>query len=90
MITPMVAKLVREPFDREGWFFELKWDGFRAIAETDGAGMVKLCAAATTRVSPAALAAGCSTAGAAESGRRSAYLFWASFRLLRYNSRLLT
>ena len=21
------------PFDREGWFFELKWDGFRAIAE---------------------------------------------------------
>jgi ATP-dependent DNA ligase len=29
MITPMVAKLVRDPFDREGWLFELKWDGFR-------------------------------------------------------------
>jgi ATP-dependent DNA ligase len=23
---------VRDPFDREGWLFELKWDGFRAIA----------------------------------------------------------
>src|SRR5262245_9011850 len=34
MITPMVARLVKEPFDRDGWLFELKWDGFRAIAET--------------------------------------------------------
>ena len=34
MIIPMVARLVREPFDRAGWLFELKWDGFRAIAET--------------------------------------------------------
>jgi len=42
MIIPMVAKLVRDPFDREGWLFELKWDGFRAIAETDVAGGVKL------------------------------------------------
>ena len=42
MITPMVARLVRDPFDRDGWFFELKWDGFRAIAETDGQGAVKL------------------------------------------------
>jgi hypothetical protein len=33
----MVARLVRDPFDREGWLFELKWDGFRAIAEIDGA-----------------------------------------------------
>ena len=37
MITPMVARLFRDPFDRAGWFFELKWDGFRAIAEVDGA-----------------------------------------------------
>jgi bifunctional non-homologous end joining protein LigD len=36
MITAMVARLVRDPFDRKGWLFELKWDGFRAIAETDG------------------------------------------------------
>jgi len=42
MITPMVAKLVKEPFDREGWFFELKWDGFRAIAETESNGSVRL------------------------------------------------
>jgi hypothetical protein len=25
MITPMVARLVRDPFDRQGWLFELKW-----------------------------------------------------------------
>jgi hypothetical protein len=24
VITPMVARLVRDPFDRQGWFFELK------------------------------------------------------------------
>jgi bifunctional non-homologous end joining protein LigD len=39
MITPMVARLVRDAFDREGWFFELKWDGFRAIAEKDKLGV---------------------------------------------------
>jgi ATP-dependent DNA ligase len=33
MVTPMVAQLVRDPFDREDWSFELKRDGFRAIAE---------------------------------------------------------
>jgi bifunctional non-homologous end joining protein LigD len=42
MITPMVARLVPDPFDREGWLFELKWDGFRAIAERDHAGQVSL------------------------------------------------
>ena len=42
MITPMVARLLTEPFDREDWFFELKWDGFRAIAERDHAGHVSL------------------------------------------------
>ena len=42
MITPMVARLVRDPFDRDGWLFELKWDGFRAVAETDPSGDVKL------------------------------------------------
>ena len=39
MITPMIARLVRTPFDREGWFFELKWDGFRCIAEKDRQGV---------------------------------------------------
>jgi len=36
MITPMVARIVRDPFDHVNWFFELKWDGFRSIVETDG------------------------------------------------------
>jgi bifunctional non-homologous end joining protein LigD len=35
LINPMVARLVRDPFDRDDWLFELKWDGFRAIAEGD-------------------------------------------------------
>ena len=32
-ISPMLATLIEKPFDREGWFFEIKWDGYRAIAE---------------------------------------------------------
>ncbi len=32
-VKPMLATLVDEPFDREGWLFEVKWDGYRAIAE---------------------------------------------------------
>jgi bifunctional non-homologous end joining protein LigD len=39
MITPMVARLEPVPFDREGWLFELKWDGFRCIAEKDRQGV---------------------------------------------------
>lgn len=30
-VTPMLCTLVDEPFDRPEWFFEIKWDGFRAI-----------------------------------------------------------
>lgn len=33
-VTPMLATLAEEPFDKEGWYFEIKWDGFRAVAET--------------------------------------------------------
>lgn len=32
-IKPMLAKETAEPFDDEGWLFEIKWDGYRAIAE---------------------------------------------------------
>ena len=32
---------MRDPLDREGWLFELKWAGFRTIAETDGTNGVK-------------------------------------------------
>jgi bifunctional non-homologous end joining protein LigD len=31
-ITPMLARPCREPFDHANWLFELKHDGFRAIA----------------------------------------------------------
>src|ERR1700761_5242531 len=35
-IRPMLAKEVREPFSDEHWIYEVKWDGYRAIAELDG------------------------------------------------------
>lgn len=31
LVKPMLCTLVDEPFDREDWLFEIKWDGFRAI-----------------------------------------------------------
>lgn len=32
-IQPMLASMVEKPFDRKDWIFEIKWDGYRAIAE---------------------------------------------------------
>ena len=29
----MLAKEIDKPFDDKGWLFEIKWDGYRAIAE---------------------------------------------------------
>jgi len=34
-IKPMLAYLMDAPFDDNGWLFEMKWDGFRAIAEVN-------------------------------------------------------
>jgi bifunctional non-homologous end joining protein LigD len=34
--SPMLATSVDRPFTREGWFFELKWDGVRALASVQG------------------------------------------------------
>jgi bifunctional non-homologous end joining protein LigD len=31
-VKPMKATLVDEPFDQPGWIYEIKWDGYRAIA----------------------------------------------------------
>ncbi|HYG37280.1 MAG TPA: DNA ligase D [Cytophagales bacterium] len=31
-IKPMLATLVNEPVNEKGWMYELKWDGFRALA----------------------------------------------------------
>ncbi|MDQ5987773.1 MAG: Multifunctional non-homologous end joining protein LigD [Syntrophus sp. SKADARSKE-3] len=37
-IKPMLATLIKKPFDHPDWIFEVKWDGYRAIAEiSDGA-----------------------------------------------------
>lgn len=41
-ITPMLATLVDAPFDDDAWLFEVKWDGFRAIATIDADGTVAL------------------------------------------------
>jgi bifunctional non-homologous end joining protein LigD len=34
-IKPMLATLIAEPFDGDDWLFEVKWDGYRAIAEVE-------------------------------------------------------
>ena len=31
LVHPMLCTLVEEPFSRDGWLFEIKWDGYRAI-----------------------------------------------------------
>lgn len=31
-LSPMLATLIDKPFDKEGWHYEIKWDGYRAIA----------------------------------------------------------
>lgn len=31
-VHPMLCTLVEEPFDKSDWLFEVKWDGYRAIA----------------------------------------------------------
>ena len=35
-IHPMLAESVEKPFDGAEWLFEIKWDGYRAIAFIDG------------------------------------------------------
>ena len=31
-VEPMLATLVDKPFDDPGWLYEVKWDGYRALA----------------------------------------------------------
>lgn len=31
-VSPMLATLVDKPFEEEGWSYEIKWDGYRAVA----------------------------------------------------------
>ncbi|PZR26837.1 MAG: DNA ligase D [Citrobacter freundii] len=35
-ISPMLATITKMPFDDKDWIFEIKWDGYRAVAETGG------------------------------------------------------
>lgn len=35
-VKPMLATLGEDPFDDTDWLFEIKWDGYRAVAETKG------------------------------------------------------
>ena len=35
-IEPMLATLVNEPVEEEGWIYEMKWDGYRALAYLSG------------------------------------------------------
>ncbi|HEX8677869.1 MAG TPA: hypothetical protein VF700_11645, partial [Segetibacter sp.] len=34
-IPAMLAKETDRPFSKEDWIFEIKWDGYRAIAEVN-------------------------------------------------------
>ena len=35
-IHPMLAISVDKPFDDDDWLYEIKWDGYRAVAFLDG------------------------------------------------------
>jgi bifunctional non-homologous end joining protein LigD len=35
-VEPMLATLVDQPFDSDEWLYEIKWDGYRAVAFMDG------------------------------------------------------
>ncbi len=41
-LAPMLATLIEAPFDDPQWLFELKWDGYRAIAYIERDGTVAL------------------------------------------------
>jgi len=36
VIKPMLATLTKTPFDDKDWIYEIKWDGYRAVAELGG------------------------------------------------------
>src|SRR6201998_1705959 len=39
-VKPMLATLVDKPFDDPDWIFEVKWDGYRAVAIMNGKSVV--------------------------------------------------
>lgn len=38
-IKPMLGRLARRPFDSANYLFELKWDGWRALAFIEDGGL---------------------------------------------------
>jgi len=40
--SPMLATLGDGPFDDDGWIFEIKWDGYRAVCTVDERGKLSL------------------------------------------------
>jgi bifunctional non-homologous end joining protein LigD len=50
-IHPMLATPVDEPFDGEEWLFEIKWDGYRAVAFIEN-GKVRLVSRNQTDLTP--------------------------------------
>jgi hypothetical protein len=45
-VVPMHPTLVREPFHRDGWIYEEKYDGWRMLAYKDGQHVRLACAQA--------------------------------------------
>jgi bifunctional non-homologous end joining protein LigD len=41
-VSPMLAEVRERPFTAAGWLFELKYDGYRVLAERSAAGAVRL------------------------------------------------
>jgi bifunctional non-homologous end joining protein LigD len=41
-VEPMMASLVKEPFNHRDWIFETKLDGYRTIAVIDSTGKARL------------------------------------------------
>jgi bifunctional non-homologous end joining protein LigD len=39
VIHPMLASVTEKPFDDPNWFFEIKWDGYRAVAFIENGGV---------------------------------------------------
>ena len=50
-IHPMLAESIPEPFDDEDWLFEIKWDGYRAIAFIEN-GKVRLVSRNQNNLTP--------------------------------------
>ncbi|MEW5895077.1 MAG: DNA ligase D [Candidatus Omnitrophota bacterium] len=38
-VSPMLATLVEDSFDQEGWIFEMKWDGYRVMTQINKQGV---------------------------------------------------